>query len=274
VERVRQQLSKLKEVINSGRRPDNPVPEPVSQRAFRQPPGLDRLEQAMQVLQRDRGSTGEMRELSGVVEQLLALQRSQNDTGRRVAAQDARLPLGRASPASRVSVEIKALPEEEDTVGRFDSGRIEAMIPEEVVLVSGGELRMELVRDVSIGRQRVPAGTPVFGIASLSGERLRVTTDAITNEGRLFPVNLEVVDEDGMTGIYIPGAPVSEALRESAGQELSSLGSGLVSTNLTGEAANAGLLLARSMIGKKIRPVKVTIPAGYRVFLTMKNTGL
>ena len=250
------------------------------------PEELGRLAQVMRVLQRDEGGSAEMRELSGVVEKLLALQRGQADTGKRVVAASSAPGFvaggfatgGFAATGSgavaRAVLPVRALPEVDDTVGGFDSSRIEAMVPEETVLVSRGELRMELVRDVLIGRQRVPAGTPVFGTVSLSGERLRVAIGAMACEGRMLPVGLEVEDEDGMPGIYIPGAPVSEALRESAGQELGSLGSGVVSTTLAGQAAGAGVVLARSLIGKKIRPVKVTIPAGYRVLLHVQNSGL
>jgi hypothetical protein len=276
VRRVKEKLKVLKRVVGGGAA-TRMVAAPamgtvaasiagmaVAREPLRRPEEMGRLEQVMRVLQRDEGGSAEMRELSGVVEKLLVLQRGQADTGRKVVARS----------VGQVVLAVRALPEEEDTLGGFDSSRIEATAPEEAVLMSGGELRMELVGDVLIGRQRVPAGTPVFGTVSLSGERLRVAIGAIACGGRVLPVALEVEDEDGMPGIYIPGAPVSEALRESAGQELGSLGSGVVSTTLGGQAAGAGVVLARSLIGKKIRPVKVTVPAGYRVFLHVKNLGL
>jgi hypothetical protein len=252
-------------------------------------PDIARLERVMNVLQRDEGGREDIRELGAVVEKLLAAEQGRGDAdgGSPVAIRGpgskAELPThdrkvgmtGQgAEPAVQVPLAVRALPEEGDTVGGFDSARIEAVVPEDQVLVSGGEMRLELVRDVQIGRQRVPAGTPLFGTVSLSGERLRVSVMAIACAGRTFPVRLEVEDEDGMAGIFIPGAPVTEALRESAGQELGALGSGLVSTNLAGQAAGAGVVLARSLIGKKIRPVKVTVPAGYQVLLTGKNAGV
>lgn len=310
VRRVKEKLEVLKRVVRgpaspglvNAHAPALPVlvkgPAPASppqvvmpgEREVGRPVELGRLATVMRALQRDEGGSEEMRELSGVVEKLLALQRGQVDTGRRVVGS---LGPGFAAggvaaggftaggfaaagsmTAARAVLPVRALPEVEDTAGGFDSSRIEAMVPEEMVLVSGGELRLELVRDVLIGRQRVPAGTPVFGTVSLSGERLRVAIGAVACDGRMLLVGLEVEDEDGMPGIYIPGAPVSEALRESAGQELGSLGSGVLSPTLAGQAAGAGVMLARSLIGKKIRPVKVTIPAGYRVLLHVKNSGL
>jgi len=283
VMRVRAKLEQLKRVVSGGGDVGQsgapvggiPVRAPaVGQLGrLRQGSDLGQLERVMNGLQRDDGGGAEMRELNVVVEKLLALQRSVADTGTRVVAGHGMVGSVR-EVSERQVLSVRVLPDEEDTVGRFDSGQIEAIVPEDVVLVSGGELRLELVHDVQIGRQRVPAGTVVFGVTSLSGERLLVETSTIACEGRLFPVRLEVEDEDGMPGIYIPGAPVSEALRESAGQELGALGSGMVSTNLAGQAAGAGVVLARSLIGKKVRPVKVTIPAGYRVLLHAKNAGI
>jgi hypothetical protein len=90
----------------------------------------------------------------------------------------------------------------------------------------------------------------------------------------VYPVNLVAADEDGLAGIYIPGAPMSDAARETAVEEAGSLGPAFLSTSLAGEAAGAGVTLARSMLQKKIRPVKVTVPAGYRVILVPQNQGL
>ncbi|HEV2483191.1 MAG TPA: conjugative transposon protein TraM [Puia sp.] len=245
-------------------------------------PNLDRLEKAMSALQHDDAGNAELSSLTAVVEKLAALQTPRHDSVQHHPDQSPR----------RSTLTVKALPDPDDTLGangpvsanealgpydtlcRFDSSAIEAIVPEEQVLVSGGELKLELTRDILLAGQRIPSGTPVYGIASLSGERLRVTIDAISWQGRVFPVQLQVDDEDGLTGIYIPGAPLTDAARESASSEIGAVGPTVVSTGLAGQAANAGMTLARSLIGKKVRPVRVTVPAGYHVLLHPKNDGL
>jgi hypothetical protein len=127
---------------------------------------------------------------------------------------------------------------------------------------------------VEVGGQRIPRGTPVYGQVALNGERLRVVVVAICWQERVFPVNLVVDDEDGLAGIHIPGAPSADAVRETTSQELGSFGPEILSTTLAGQAAGAGVTLARSMIGKKVRMVRVTVPAGYRVILHVQNAGL
>jgi Conjugative transposon, TraM len=229
-------------------------------------PEMEQLEKAMAVVQQREAGTGnrEMAELSQMLDKLSAVQGlgRKPDSGRS------------AVPAHRATVMVTALRDSDDTLGAIDSTVIEAMSPEEQILVSGGQLRLELIRDVAVEGRRIPAGTPVFGTVALSGERLRVSITAIAWQGHVFPVNFGVADEDGGLGIYIPGAPMSDAVRESAQEEVGSFGPEVLSTTAAGQAATAGVGLARSLIAKKVRPVRVTIPAGYRVFLHLQNQGL
>ena len=267
---------------------------------FLQPnPNLERLEKTMTALQRDDAGNAELSGLAAVLEKLTNLQ-APHETGQHRAEQTVRRP----------ALIVKALPDADDTIRqygfaqgsdslrrygsaqggdslrrygfarasdslrRFDSTAIEAVVPEEQVLVSGGELKLELTRDILLDNHRIPAGTSLYGIASLSGERLRVTISAIAWQNRVFPVQLQVDDEDGLAGIYIPGAPLTDAARESVASEIGAVGPTVVSTGLAGQAANAGMTLARSLISKKVRPVRVTVPAGYHVLLHPKIDGL
>ena len=250
-------------------------------------PDLSRLERIASSLQHDDAGGAEISGLAAVVEKLAALQAPKRDSGVRRRE---------VVPQRPVSV-VRALPDAGDSLlddgplrregalpggalrggeGRswFDSSVIEAIVPEEQVLVSGGELKLELVRDILVDGRRIVAGTTLFGIVSLSGERLRVAVSAVACQGRVFPLQLQVDDEDGLAGIYIPGAPMMDASRESVSSEIGAVGPTVVSTGLAGQAANAGITLTRSLIGKKVRPVWVTVPAGYHVLLHPKNEGL
>jgi hypothetical protein len=235
-------------------------------------PSMDRLEKLMGVLRKTEAGQGhdpEIEQLNGVLDKLVAVQRPRKDSSRESGGQVAR----------RATLTVRALRDEDDTaigdrVVGADTSVIAALVPEEQVLVSGGELRMELARDVEVGGQRIPRGTPVYGSVVLSGERLRVAVTAICWQERVYPVNLVVDDQDGLSGIHIPGAPASDAVRESADQDVGGLGPTILSTTLAGQAAGAGMSLARAMVSKKVRLVRVTIPAGYRVILHVQNAGI
>jgi hypothetical protein len=256
---VQEKLASLSQVLAARSAPSRNLGVPAAP-LLRQAPSMERLEKLMSALHTSEDP--EIAQLNGVLDKLVAVQRPP------------RRDSVRAVVVHRDVVMVRALRDEDDTVGAIDSAAIEAIVPEEQVLVSGGELRLELVRDIEVGGVRIPRGAPVYGLVSLSGERLRVAITAIVWLGRVWPVNLVVEDQDGGTGIYIPGAPVSEAVRESESQTAGDLGPTILSTTLAGQAAGAGMNLARSMIGKKVRAVRVTVPEGYRVFLHVQKQGL
>jgi conjugative transposon TraM protein len=273
--------AKLGSVAGNASRPASARPFPVEKHA----PEMDKLERIMGALKRNEESNPELAQLSQVLTQLTEVQRPRVEGRKDGAGTDAARNSSALSSVSRQVMPVRALPDEDDTTGAIDSNAISAIVADGQTLVSGGELRLELGRDIMIGRpsaagglpqamQLIPHGTPVYGVAQLTGERLRVMVTAIQYNERIFPVSLQVDGEDGLPGIYIPGAPASDALHESAEQETGTLGPTVLSTTLAGQAAGAGLALARSLAGKKLRPVKVTVPAGYRVILHITNTGL
>lgn len=266
VRAVQEKLAEVKRVLAAPSVLSRPAGKDATSLA-RQPPGMDRLDRIMGVLRQKEASAGadpEMAQLNTLLDKLEAVQHPGKDSGR----------VGVASLSRRSVVAVRGLRDADDTLTGGDTSAIEAMVAEEQVLVTGGQLRLELLRDIVAGGQRIPRGTALSGTVSLSGERLRVSVTAIAYDGRVYPVNLIATDEDGLAGIYIPGAPMSDAARETAEQEAGSIGPTILSTSLAGEAAGAGVNLARSMLQKKIRPVKVTVPAGYRVILVQQNQGL
>ena len=125
---------------------------------------------------------------------------------------------------------------------------------------------LEMVR-ICEGRGGIPAGTPVFGLASLNNERLNVVVRSIRYGDHLLPVELHVYDEDGLEGIYIPGAIGRDVVKQSADQGLNGLNLGTFDPSVAGQAASAGMQLARNMVSRKVKQVKVMVDAGYRVWL-------
>jgi len=55
--------------------------------------------------------------------------------------------------------------------------------------------------------------------------------------------------------------------KESADEALNGLSLAAVDPSLGEQAASAGLQFARSLAGKKVRLIRVGVPAGYRVLL-------
>jgi conjugative transposon TraM protein len=144
---------------------------------------------------------------------------------------------------------------------------IEAVVHESQSLVSGAVVKLRLLNDIYIAGRLIPKESFVFGIASLNGERLQIEITSIRTGSSLFPVKLEVYDMDGLAGIYIPGAITRDVAKQSADNSLQLIELGRMDPSLKAQAAAAGINATKNLLSKKVKLVKVTVKAGYKVLL-------
>ncbi len=161
---------------------------------------------------------------------------------------------------------------EKETIGNS----IRASVYQQITLSDGKELQLRLQEAMRVGNRIIPAGTILTGMAKISGERLDITIQSLQQDGNIIPVELTVYDTDGIKGIFIPGSDEINAAKEIAAGMGSQMGSSITITDNAGSQLAADL--GRSMIqgasqyvSKKMRTVKVTLKAGYRVFLLPAN---
>ncbi len=143
----------------------------------------------------------------------------------------------------------------------------QAMIPEQQVLVAGATVAMRLLQEARIGGVVVPREELLYGKAALSGDRLLVNINSVRVGQSVYPVALQVYDLDGLAGIHVPGAITRDVLKQSAAEGVSGLGLVAADPSLGAQAATAGIEAARSLLSRKIALVRVSVPAGYRVFV-------
>lgn len=148
-----------------------------------------------------------------------------------------------------------------------DQNAIAAQVYSTQTLVSGGTIKLRLLTDVHIDGKLISKNQFVYGVASLSGERLLIDIKTIRSARSIYAVKLKVYDMDGMEGIYVPGAITTDALKQSADQTIQSLGINSISNSLSVQAASAGIEALKNMVSKKVKLTKVTVKAGYNVFL-------
>jgi len=149
---------------------------------------------------------------------------------------------------------------------------VEAVVARDQTLVSGETVMLRLSEETLINGVKIPAGNMLSGKASLSGERLMVTISSIRVGNSLVPVSLEVVDLDGIPGIRMPGSINRDAGKESADEAINTIGMTSVDPGLGAQVASAGLQTARSLMSRKIKLVRVSLKAGYKVLLrNVKN---
>lgn len=147
------------------------------------------------------------------------------------------------------------------------SNAIEAVVEGEQVVVSGGMIKMRLLSDLVIQRQRIPANTFVFGSCSIKGERLTISIKSIGHDAGIFPVNLSVYDLDGQEGLFVPGAIIRDAAKTASSQMLQGVQLYSMDPSLAAQAASAGVQAATGLLSKKAKLVKLTVKAGYRILL-------
>jgi conjugative transposon TraM protein len=150
---------------------------------------------------------------------------------------------------------------------------IAAVVHGNQTLIDGQTVRLRTTEAMRAGRITIPRNTVITGTGSITGERLEIAVTTIEYEGNIIPVEIAVCDSDGQQGIYIPGSMEIEAFKEIAGN----MGQGLGTTiNLNQQGTGEQLLtdLGRGVIqgtsqyiSKKAQQVKVSLKAGYRLFL-------
>ena len=149
---------------------------------------------------------------------------------------------------------------------------IRAFAYQNQVLTNGSIIKLCLEDEIEIAGTPISAGTFLYGLVSLNGERLEVRINSIRSDNSIYPVKLEVFDSDGLPGIYIPGAIGRDVVKQSTDNAFQSVELNTLDPSLKAQATAAGVNTAKAMLTKKVKLVRVTVKAGYRIFL--KSAGL
>ena len=160
--------------------------------------------------------------------------------------------------------------------GVKDKNSIRACVSQTVTLTNGKEVQLRLLEPLRAGNILIPANTLVTGACRIGGERLEVTINSIQYAGNIIPVELQVYDMDGQSGIFVPNNDEVKAAKEVASTLASSAGTSIMISDNAGSqlAADMGKGLiqgASQYISKKMSVVKVTIKANYKLLLLPKE---
>lgn len=160
---------------------------------------------------------------------------------------------------------------EEPMNSNINLNSITAVVHDSQVIVDGSTVKLRLTTDVYINGILIPKDTFLFGIAALSGDRLNINVNTLQYQNNIYPVGLSIYDIDGLPGIYIPDAISRSVAKQSADQVLQGIGMNNFDPSFGAQAASAGIEAARTIIGKKVKLVKVTVKAGYQLILRDGN---
>jgi len=92
---------------------------------------------------------------------------------------------------------------------------ISAIIDQDITGFSGSRLRIRLTDDIMAGKFMIPKGTYLYAtISGFSAQRVSLVISSVFYGGEILPVNLQVYDNDGMAGIYVPSSAFREFTRD------------------------------------------------------------
>ena len=295
-EQILQRLEALNSTLNE--RPQNPgLPEthrPASDYDKPVPPtsplssDLDRLDQMMQQMQNTHSEPDpEFQQMAELLDRILDIQHPERIQERKLAKKELKENTAPISSFPAPNQEFNTLEsirkitgfKGNPTNGFFglesnssqsqsqSTSSIKAVVHENQTLVSGSTVKLRITEETDLGGITLPKDQLVYGIASLNGERLKILIRHIRLAEQILPVDLNVHDADGLEGIRIPGSISQQVSSQTGGQALQGLGFNSLDYSLEAQAANAGIETAKSFLGKKIKQIKVSIKAGYQVWM-------
>lgn len=92
---------------------------------------------------------------------------------------------------------------------------ITAIVDQDITGYAGSRLRIRLLEDMMAGRFLIRKGTYLFAeISGFRGQRVNLTITTIMQGKNILPVKLDVYDNDGLPGLYVPASAFREFTRE------------------------------------------------------------
>jgi conjugative transposon TraM protein len=101
------------------------------------------------------------------------------------------------------------------------SSFISAVIDENVTGFAGSRIRIKLLEDINAGNHAIPKGTYLYPrITGFSEQRVTLTVTSILYDGKILPVKLDIYDQDGLPGLYVPASAFREFTKDLGGNAI------------------------------------------------------
>lgn len=148
---------------------------------------------------------------------------------------------------------------------------IKAIIDENVKGYAGSRLRIRLLEDITVGKHLVKKGNYLYAqITGFSAQRVLFSITSILQGDRIFTMKLNLYDNDGLQGLYVPASAFREFSKELGVN--SSSGISINSSGDSGTELAMGVLqrmfqTSSTALARLIRQNKAGIKFGTQVYL-------
>ena len=135
---------------------------------------------------------------------------------------------------------------------------LKAVIDQKQKFRTGDKIQLRILEAGVYGQFGIPKNTLLYGICSISSNRLYINISSINLNEKVIPSSLSAYDLDGIPGIYIDGA-YQDATKQAINQGLADAGN----LGLRNTLGNLSIRLGRKANQKQT----AFVPAGYEVML-------
>lgn len=88
---------------------------------------------------------------------------------------------------------------------------IRAIVDQNITGYAGSRLRIRLLDDITVGKFIVKKGTYLYAqVTGFSGQRVNLAVTSIFQNNNILPIRLDLYDNDGMPGLYVPASAFRE----------------------------------------------------------------
>jgi conjugative transposon TraM protein len=165
-----------------------------------------------------------------------------------------------------------------NTVRKFKADdNIKAIIDEAKKVTAGARVRIKLLQDIFVGDNIIPAGTFIYGVVSgFQTQRINISITSINQSGTPLPVKLDVYDNDGYLGLYVPSSNFREFTKDVGTQSTSGLSqlqtSNGSTTDIQSSLMSKVFQSSTNTVGKLIAQNKATLKPDYIIYLKENKT--
>jgi len=144
---------------------------------------------------------------------------------------------------------------------------VEAVVHETKSVANGSKIKLRLLNDIYINGIFIPAGNFMFAEATINDLRLQMEIHSIIYNRSVLPVQLTIYDLDGIAGIDITEKAGRDVVKQGAANGLQGIELSSINPSVASQATSAGINMIKSLLGRRIKHVKVPIESGHKVLL-------
>ena len=97
--------------------------------------------------------------------------------------------------------------QDETNDSKQSKNAIKGLVQESMTMTNESTLSIRLLESMLLAHTKIPAGTLLKANGKFQGGRLQLKISSIEYQGSIYPVEINVHDNDGQLGLYVPYSP-------------------------------------------------------------------